>query len=172
MYSMVWYPNLHCYKTRQPCNFFQRAHESQHITHKAADWKFKLQHGADVFGGPSFPWGLPELSEAADDRVFHLTASRSNNCKSHLSESSACDWSVSTSSFKAAGHIAWNEEQGVILRRQLYVPVVVLCACVWTEMQTLQRGIIGSKSRKDALILKVILMQIPFHNAAIALLIS
>lgn len=113
-YSMVWCPNLHSYGTQQPCNFFQRAH-----------WWEPVHHSSLMCSGGSFPQGLPELSEAADDRVLHLTASRSNNCKSHLSESPPCDWSVSTGSFKAAGHIALNREQHIFLRDQLYMPVTL-----------------------------------------------
>lgn len=61
-----------------------------------------------------------------DSRVLHLTASRSNNCESHLSGEKKkkkkikppCDWSVSTGSFKAAAHIAPNREQRSIFSPQ------------------------------------------------------
>lgn len=59
--------------------------QSQYIT-AACRLEIGVMARADVLGG-SFPRGLPEPSEAEDDRLLHLTASRSNNCEAHLGES-------------------------------------------------------------------------------------
>lgn len=73
----------------------------------------------------NYPQGLPESSEAAGGRLLHLTASRSNNCKSHFRESLPRNWSMSTGSFKAAAHFALNREQHIFLEAQLYLPVTL-----------------------------------------------
>ncbi len=119
---MVWCPNLRRHGTERPYNFFSRAHRREPIHHTSLlTWNSSDGQGWCARGG-CFPQGLPELS---DDRVLHLTASRSNNCKSHLRESPPRDWSMSTGSFKAAAHIAQNREQHIFLRAQLYAPVTL-----------------------------------------------
>lgn len=85
---------------------------------------------ADLLGGGlSFPQGLPELSEAMDDRALHLTASRSNNCKSHLSESWACEWSVSTGSFKATAYITRTENSTFSQASAVYACYIIDFFC-------------------------------------------
>lgn len=112
-YSMVWCPNLHSYGTEWPHNFFWRAHRWEPIHHTSlqtwysSDGKSWCAWWTSGEGkGGNYPQVLPESSEAAGGRLLHLTASRSNNCKSHFRESLPRNWSMSTGSFKAAAHFA------------------------------------------------------------------
>lgn len=90
--------------------------------HRAGTWNWSDGECWCALEG-SFPSGVAELSEAADDSLLHLTASRSNNCKSHLWETRPPhDWSMWTGSFKASAHIAQNREQHIFLRAQLSLP--------------------------------------------------
>lgn len=113
--------------------------ESQYIT-PACRLDIRVIAWADVPGGQVgkargegvYPQGLPESSEAAGGRLLHLTASRSNNCKSRFRESSPRNWSMSTGSFKAAAHFAQNRQRYTFLKAQLYLPVTLcnkLCLC-------------------------------------------
>ena len=80
-YIMVWCPNLHSYGTRQSLYFSLRATTSR----RPADRIFQLWQGL-MCPRDTSPQGLPELSETVDDRVLHITTSRSNNCDAHLSK--------------------------------------------------------------------------------------
>lgn len=178
IYSKILCPNLHSYGTEPPYNFLWRAHWWEPIHHTSLlTWNSSNGEGWCARGG-SFPQGLPELSEAADDRLLHLTASRSNNCKSHLRESRPRDWSMSTGSFKAAAHIAQNREQHIFLKAQLYMPVTLyntfyLCS---TFQNAVTKCFTDNKAREvwgkntDVCTCMDILMQIQFRNTATALL--
>lgn len=106
---MVWCPNSHSYGlTSHVISSWEHTRASTSHA-RLLTGNSSYGRGWCALGGASFPQGLPELSEAMDDRVLHLTALRSNNCKSHLSESWAGEWSVSTGSFKATAHITRTE---------------------------------------------------------------
>lgn len=100
----------------------------------------------------SFPQGLPELSETVDDRVLHITASRSNNCDSHLSERLRL---VTDQCRQVVSRLLEQGAAGCVLR--------YLISFIWLGLEMFHRAVwLKEKKKRSIDFSKDILMQIQF----------